>query len=47
MKAFKVIVQESAELDLTGIIEYIAVDLQEKAVAVKLYKKNLGGNKPT
>ncbi|MBQ7862535.1 MAG: type II toxin-antitoxin system RelE/ParE family toxin [Clostridia bacterium] len=39
MKAFKVIVQESAELDLTGIIEYIAVDLQEKAVAVKLYKK--------
>lgn len=39
MKAFKVIVQESAELDLTGIIEYIAVDLNEKAIAFKLYRK--------
>lgn len=39
MKKYKVIIQESAELDLNGIIEYIAIDLNEKSIALKLYKK--------
>lgn len=39
MKKYKIIIQESAELDLNGIIEYIAIDLNEKLIALKLYKK--------
>lgn len=40
MKKYKVIIQESAELDLNGIIEYIAVDLNEKSIAKKTLQKN-------
>lgn len=38
MKKYKVIIQESAELDLIGIIEYIANDLNEKTIAMNLYR---------
>ena len=38
MKKYKVIIQESAELDLMGIIEYIATDLGEKDIALRLYR---------
>ena len=39
MEKYKVIIQQSAEYDLNSIVEYIAISLKEKEIAIKLYKK--------
>lgn len=36
---YNVIVQESAELDIDGIVEYISYGLQERRLALKLYRR--------
>ena len=36
---YNVIVQESAELDIDGIIEYISHGLQERRLALNLYRR--------
>ena len=36
---YNVIVQESAELDIDGIVEYISYGLQERRLALNLYRR--------
>ena len=39
MIVYNVIVQESAEIDLDGIVDYIANGLHERRIALNLYRK--------